>query len=147
MQSIVITEEMARKYFGSENPIGKTITVNKKTDYTVTGVLDNIPHNSHLQFSYVRPFILLKEYGVNLDSWGNVSLEFTKLVLIASLIAWPLAYFIMNSWLQNFVSRTSVKLETLVLSAVLALGIALLTVSYQSVRAAVANPVDSLRYE
>jgi putative ABC transport system permease protein len=73
LQSIVITEEMAKKYFGSENPIGKTITVNKKTDFTVTGVLDNIPHNSHLQFSYVRPFILLKEYGVDLDSWGNVS--------------------------------------------------------------------------
>ena len=73
--------------------------------------------------------------------------EFAKLVLIASLIAWPLAYFIMNSWLQNFVSRTNIKLETLVLSAALALGIALLTVSYQSIRAAVANPVDSLRYE
>ena len=73
LRSIVITEEMARKHFGSENPIGKTITVNKRTDYTVTGVLDNIPHNSHLQFSYVRPFLLLKEFGVNLDSWGNVS--------------------------------------------------------------------------
>lgn len=73
--------------------------------------------------------------------------EFSKLVLIASLIAWPLAYFIMNNWLQNFVSRTSIKLETLVISAVLALGIALLTVSYQSIRAAAANPVDSLRYE
>jgi len=73
LRSIVITEEMAKKHFGSEDPIGKTITVNKRTDYTVTGVLDNIPHNSHLQFSYVRPFILLKEYGMDLDSWGNVS--------------------------------------------------------------------------
>ncbi|UCC41245.1 MAG: ABC transporter permease [Candidatus Aminicenantes bacterium] len=73
LHSLVITEELANKYFGSENPIGKTITLNKRRDYKVTGVLENIPHNSHLQFSYVRPFILLKELGVNLDSWGNVS--------------------------------------------------------------------------
>jgi len=76
-----------------------------------------------------------------------LSREFTKWVVIASLIAWPIAYFAMNKWLQNFVYRTSIGWWTFILAGVLALVIALFTVSYQSIKAALANPVDSLRYE
>jgi putative ABC transport system permease protein len=76
-----------------------------------------------------------------------LSNEFLKLVLLANLIAWPLAYFVMTRWLRNFAYRASLGLELFFFSAVLALGIALLTVSYQSIRAARANPVDSLRNE
>jgi len=76
-----------------------------------------------------------------------LSKEFTKWVVIASIIAWPIAYFVMNTWLQNFAYRTSIGWWTFILSGVLALVIALVTVSYQSIRAALANPVDSLRYE
>lgn len=73
LRSIVITEDLALKYFGSDDPIGKILTINNKSDYKVTGVIENVPHNSHLRFNYVRSFELLKEFGVNINSWGNVS--------------------------------------------------------------------------
>jgi len=82
---------------------------------------------------------------------SNVTLllvrEFTKWVLLAALIAWPVGYYIMNTWLQNFAYRIRLGVDTFVLSALLALAIAILTVTYQAVKAAVANPVDSLKYE
>jgi ABC-type antimicrobial peptide transport system permease subunit len=73
LRSIVITEDMASKYFGKDNPLGKTLTINTSTDYKVTGVIENVPHNSHLNFNYIRNFELLKEFGVDINSWGNVS--------------------------------------------------------------------------
>jgi putative ABC transport system permease protein len=73
--------------------------------------------------------------------------EFTKWVIIASLIAWPIAYFVMHNWLKGFAYRTSLDIWIFGLSAVFAFFIAVLTVGYQSVKAAVANPVKSLRYE
>jgi len=76
-----------------------------------------------------------------------LSKEFTKWVLIANIIAWPVIYFVMNQWLQNFAYRINIGLGTFVLSGLLALIIALLTVGYQAVKAARANPVDALRYE
>lgn len=76
-----------------------------------------------------------------------LSKEFTKWVLIANIAAWPLAWFVMNKWLQNFAYKTEVGVATFVISGIVALLVALLTVSYQSMRAALANPVDSLKYE
>jgi putative ABC transport system permease protein len=73
--------------------------------------------------------------------------EFTKWVLVANVIAWPVAYFIMKKWLQNFAYQTDVGLLPFVLSAVLALIIALFTVGYQSIKAAIKDPVECLRYE
>ena len=76
-----------------------------------------------------------------------LSSEFTKWVLIANIIAWPVAYLATNQWLQNFAYRTSIKFWVFVSAAGLAFFISLLTVSYQAIKAAVANPIDSLRYE
>ena len=76
-----------------------------------------------------------------------LSKEFTKWVLVANLLAWPVSYYIASKWLQGFTYRISLGWEILVLSSAAALMIALLTVSYQSLRAAAANPVESLRYE
>jgi putative ABC transport system permease protein len=73
--------------------------------------------------------------------------EFMLLVILANLIALPVAYFAMNRWLQGFAYRMDIHAWVFVLSAALSLTIALVTVSYQAVRAALANPVDSLRYE
>ncbi len=73
--------------------------------------------------------------------------EFTKWVLLAVFIAWPIGYFVMNTWLQNFAYRINVGVDTLVLAALMALAVSLLTVSFQSIRAALAEPVKSLRYE
>jgi putative ABC transport system permease protein len=76
-----------------------------------------------------------------------LSNEFLKLVLLANLIAWPLAYLLLNRWLRGFAYRASLGLELFLISGLLAVAVALLTVSFQSVRAARANPVDSLRNE
>jgi len=76
-----------------------------------------------------------------------VTKDFLKCVLMANLIAWPLAWYVSHKWLQNFAYRTSISLSIFLLSAALALFIALLTVSYQATRAAITNPVDALRYE
>jgi len=73
--------------------------------------------------------------------------EFFKWVLIANVIAWPLAWYGMNKWLQNFAYHTEINPAIFVLSGLLSMAVAFLTVSYQTTRAARANPVDSLRYE
>jgi putative ABC transport system permease protein len=76
-----------------------------------------------------------------------LSKEFTKWVLAANLIAWPIAYLAMNRWLQNFAYRVDMGPATFILSAMLAFIIALLTVGYRAIKAAGANPVEALRYE
>ena len=76
-----------------------------------------------------------------------LSKDFLKLVLIANIIAWPIAYYAMNQWLQSFAYRIDLGISTFILSGLIALLIALLTVSYQAIKAARANPVEALRYE
>lgn len=73
--------------------------------------------------------------------------EFVKWVVVANIIAWPVAFVVMSSWLQNFAYRTDISILTFILSGLTALGIALGTISYQSIKAAIANPVEALRYE
>jgi len=95
-----------------------------------------------------------KEIGVRKTLGASVtgivlllSREFTKWVLLANLIACPVAWFAMGKWLQNFAYRINRGWFTFLLAGILALTIALITVSYQSIKAALANPVESLRYE
>jgi putative ABC transport system permease protein len=76
-----------------------------------------------------------------------LSWKFLKLVLVSNIIALPIAYYSMNKWLQNFEYRIDQGVWIYILSGFLALIIALLTVSFQAIRAAHANPVNSLRYE
>ncbi len=76
-----------------------------------------------------------------------LSKEFLILVAIANLLAWPAAYYLMHMWLQGFVFHTSLTWWVFVLSGAAALFITLFTVSFQSIKAAAANPIDSLRYE
>jgi putative ABC transport system permease protein len=73
--------------------------------------------------------------------------EFLKWILIANLLAWPIAYFVMSKWLQDFAYKVSIGPLLFLLSAGLTLIVAALTVSYHSLKAALANPIDSLRYE
>jgi len=73
--------------------------------------------------------------------------EFAALVLIANLLAWPVAYFAMNKWLQNFAYKINLSLVIFLGAAAGALLIALVTISFQTSKAALANPVDTLRYE
>ena len=76
-----------------------------------------------------------------------LSKEFAKWVLLANVIAWPLAYYFMSKWLQEFAYRINIGIGTFIASAVIAFIIALLTVSFLSIKAALANPIESLRYE
>ena len=76
-----------------------------------------------------------------------LSKDFTKLVAVAFILAAPVAYFVMNKWLQDFAYRTPLSPTVFVLAGFLALVIAWLTVSYQAVKAALTNPVVALRYE
>ena len=76
-----------------------------------------------------------------------MSKEFTKWVLTANILAWPIAYFLMKNWLQSFAYHTNLSWLIFVSTGAVALVIALITVSYQSVRAALINPVDALKYE
>lgn len=76
-----------------------------------------------------------------------ISKDFLKLVIIATIIATPLSYLVMNRWLQDFAYRINISWWMFVVAVVLILLIALLTVSFQSIKAAIANPVKSLRRE
>jgi putative ABC transport system permease protein len=78
---------------------------------------------------------------------GLLNKDFVKWVVFAILIATPVAWFVMYKWLQYFAYRTELSWWIFALAGILALVIALLTVSWQSWRAATRNPVDALRYE
>jgi putative ABC transport system permease protein len=78
---------------------------------------------------------------------GLLSREFLLLVAIANLIAWPIAYYAMNRWLESFAYRISIGWGTFALAGLFAFLMVLFTVSSQAIRAALTNPVDALRYE
>jgi len=78
---------------------------------------------------------------------GMLSMDFIKLVLISILIATPIAWWTMNKWLQDFAYRVNIQWYILALAGVIAIFIAFITISFQSIRAALSNPVDSLRSE
>jgi putative ABC transport system permease protein len=76
-----------------------------------------------------------------------LSSEFVKLVLLANLIAWPLSYWAMSKWLQDFAYHIEVGYSIFIVAAITAFVVAALTVGWQAVRTATANPVDSLKYQ
>ena len=76
-----------------------------------------------------------------------LSREFIVLIVLANIIAWPLGLFVMNRWMRNFSYHTRIGLGVFIAAGTVALAIALLTVSYQTFRAATANPADRLRNE
>ena len=95
-----------------------------------------------------------KEIGIRkvigASVWNIVNMltkTFAQWVLVANILAWPIAWYAMHKWLQNFAYRIDMRWWMFVLAGGIALVIALLTVIWQAVRAATANPVESLRYE
>jgi ABC-type antimicrobial peptide transport system permease subunit len=96
----------------------------------------------------------IKEIGVRKVLGASVtgittllSKDFLKLVMISFLVACPVAWWMMHTWLQNYPYRVTIQWQVFVFAGFLSLIISLLTVSYQSIRAAIANPVKSLRTE
>ncbi|HSZ85588.1 MAG TPA: ABC transporter permease [Puia sp.] len=134
----------------------------KFTDEQLTGTLASLFSALTIFISCLGLFGLatymaenrIKEIGVRKVLGASVSSittllskDFLKLVALAFLIAAPIAWWTMSSWLQNYNYRIDMNWLTFLLAGVIALSIALLTVSYQSIRAAIANPVKSLRTE
>jgi len=76
-----------------------------------------------------------------------ITKEFAKWILIANILAWPVAYFVMKRWLQDFAYRVSIGVDIFLLSALIGFSVALATVSFQLIKAAKANPINSLKYE
>jgi len=89
-----------------------------------------------------------KVVGASITSiLGLLTSSFAKSVFVANIFAWPIAYYFMNSWLQNFTYRTDITIWPFLFAGGIALLISLFTVSLKSIRAAIANPVNSLRNE
>jgi len=145
--SYTFLDDRLDRMYRTEEKLGKTFTY-----YTVIAIFV-----ACLGLFGLASFITTqrtKEIGVRkvlgATEWNIMLLttqKFIGLVLVANAIAWPIAYFAMHKWLQNFAYRMDIGLWIFLLTVVMSLGIALLTVGYQSVKAALANPAYSLRYE
>ncbi len=95
-----------------------------------------------------------KEIGIRKAMGASVnnifvmlSREFIKWIFIAILIACPIAWYIMNKWLQGFAYRINLGVDIFILAAMIILVIALATITWQSLKSSLANPVEALRYE
>jgi putative ABC transport system permease protein len=73
--SILLTESQAQKYFGPEDPVGKTLTVAGNYDFLVTGLMKDPPLNSHLRFDFLVPVEFMKKFGWNLEQWDRFFIE------------------------------------------------------------------------
>jgi putative ABC transport system permease protein len=75
LHSIVLTEKAAKKFFGEKNVVGKTVRLNNKQDYVVSGVLKDLPENSSLQFEWLAPFEIYYQQSPWAQKWGNFCLS------------------------------------------------------------------------
>ena len=140
-------DERYHNLYNSDRLFGKTINY-----FTILAIfiscLGLFGLVSYLSEQRTKEIGIRKVLGASISNIIRLlSKEFIILVTIANLIAWPLAYFVINKWLQNFAYHTNINIFIFLCAAGIALLIALITISFQSVRAALANPVDSLRNE
>ncbi|NHB67941.1 ABC transporter permease [Perlabentimonas gracilis] len=133
--------------YRKEETLGRSLWVLSVIAIALTcfGILGQVMHTA---FSRTKEIGIRKVNGAKI--WQvmlMLNMNFVKWVAIAFVIATPIAYFAMDKWLQNFAYRTPLSWWVFVLAGLLALVIALLTVSWQSWLAARRNPVEALRYE
>ena len=76
-----------------------------------------------------------------------VSKQFLKLVLISCVFAWPLAFYLMKNWLNNYAFKIDLNIWIFIISGIMLIIITFITIFYQSIKASRKNPVDSLKYE
>jgi putative ABC transport system permease protein len=133
--------------YRSEERLASTITLFAFIAFLITS-LGLLGQTIHICLNRTKEIGIRKIVGATVS--GIILLitkQFVKWVLIANAIAWPVAWFVMKNWLQSFAYRVDLTLWPFLLAALFALVIALLTISWQAVRAATANPVEALRYE
>jgi len=95
-----------------------------------------------------KSIAIRKVHGASIiEIWKMLTGDFVKLILIALLVASPVAYYFLNKWLQNFAYKTTIEWWMFIVAGVFALFISLATISWYSLKAASKNPVESLRYE
>ncbi len=95
-----------------------------------------------------KEIAIRKVHGARVpDTVSLLIKDFVKWILISNIIAWPIAYFVVNRWLQNFFYRVNLGIGIFIFTGFIVLAIALLTISYQVIKTATTNPVDYLRYE
>ncbi len=134
-------------YFKFEQRLGRIFTLSALLAIFISclGILGLIAYTAEQR---------TKEIGIRKVLGASVakivfmlSKEFVKWVLIANILAWPAAYFAMKMWLEHFPYRIEPGWFAFIISGTIALVIALSTVSYQAIKAAIANPVEALKYE
>ena len=99
--SIVISERMAKKYFNQSDPMGKVLLVDNRVEFIVSGVMENVPENSHLQFEFLAPFVTIKQFGQEIDGWDSFYLD------IYVLLAENVDYHDVNAKILNVISEHS----------------------------------------
>ncbi len=96
----------------------------------------------------IKEIGIRKVLGANVtDMFKLLSMEFIKWIIYANLLAWPLAYYVMNKWLQDFAFKIEIEYWVFILSGILALSIAIITISYTLFKTTYTNPVEALKYE
>ena len=140
-------DEAINRWYAQEERLGKILKY-----FTVLTIIISIMGLFGMSLYYSQQ--KTKEIGIRKVNGAKISEvlimlneDFVRWVMIAFIMACPIAYYAMNRWLQNFAYKTELSWWVFVLSGLLALGIALLTVSWQSWKAATRNPVEALRYE
>jgi len=143
----VVPEDYYNKQFDSENQLIKIFRL-----FILVAIFISVINL--FAISWLITTARIKEIGIRKVNGAKISeiltllnKDFVKWVAIAFVIATPLAYYTMNKWLANFAYKTALSWWIFALAGLLALGIALLTVSWQSWQAATRNPVEALRYE
>ena len=141
-----VDEEYAKK-FGDEERIGKLASSFASLAIFIS-CLGLFGMASFMAEQRVKEIGVRKVLGASVfNLWGMLSKDFVVLIFISLLIASPIAYYFMHNWLQNYQYRSDVAWWIFAVTGVGAMMITLLTISYQSVKAALANPVKSLRSE
>ncbi|MBN2009420.1 ABC transporter permease [candidate division KSB1 bacterium] len=146
LQTYFLDERLDR-YYRSEQSTGKLIGIFAIVSIFIS-CLGLLGLSTYITEQRTKEIGVRKILGASIPGIiGLLSREFVKLVAIASVIAWPVAFYFMWSWLQNFAYHADIGWWVFVLSGGLALLIAILTVSWQAIRIALTNPVEALRYE
>ncbi len=140
-------DETYQKLYRSEERIGQLFTVFSLLAILIAS-LGLFGLASFMTERRTKEIGIRKVLGATISNIiAMISREFVVLVVISGIIAIPIAYYFMNKWLDNFAYHITISVGVFLLATILALCIALLTVSFQAMKAALANPVKSLRYE